>query len=271
MPWLETAPMEQRERFVRDHRLALYTMTELSARYGIRRKTGYKWLDRFDQGGREGLGDRSRAPGRCPHKISEAVATLICAARRHHPSWGPGKLLGWLGARHPAVDFPAVSTAGDLLARKGLVKKRRRRRHYLQMKPRGWTPPRIATDPRSGKHKLPSPLRGGAGILAIQRKGQYDLLASHLPQVSLEPLLDGHRQHRPPILLAFTPANDNLMPVEVEVLDSKLQTLLQPQPGPIQEGHNHPHRPLDILEDLARCGSLARGTCSMAPTSMRRT
>jgi hypothetical protein len=28
------------------------------------------------------------------------------------------------------VDLPAVSTAGDLLARKGLVKKRRRRRHY---------------------------------------------------------------------------------------------------------------------------------------------
>jgi hypothetical protein len=25
--------------------VALYTMTELSARYGISRKTGYKWLD----------------------------------------------------------------------------------------------------------------------------------------------------------------------------------------------------------------------------------
>ena len=101
MPWLETAPMEQRERFVRDHRLALYTMTELSARYGISRKTGYKWLDRFDQGGRDGLGDRSRAPQRCPHKITDAVATLICEARRQHPSWGPDKLLDWLGRRHP--------------------------------------------------------------------------------------------------------------------------------------------------------------------------
>lgn len=120
--------MEQRERFIRDHRLALYNMTELSARYGISRKTGYKWLDRFDQGGREGLGDRSRAPQRCPHKISDAVARLICEARRQHPSWGPDKLLDWLGPRHPAVDLPAVSTAGDLLARTGLVKKRRRRR-----------------------------------------------------------------------------------------------------------------------------------------------
>src|SRR5438034_6939264 len=130
MPWLETAPMEQRERFIRDHRSALYTMTELSARYGISRKTGYKWLDRFDEGGREGLGDRSRAPQRCPHKITDAVATLICEARRQHPSWGPDKLLEWLGPRHPTVDLPAVSTAGDLLARRALVRKRRRRRHY---------------------------------------------------------------------------------------------------------------------------------------------
>lgn len=122
--------MEQRERFVRDHQLALYTMAELSARYGISRKTGYKWLDRFEQGGREGLGDRSRAPLRCPHKISDEVAALICEARRRHPSWGPDKLLDWLGPRHPAVNLPAVGPAGDLLARQGLVKKRRRRRHY---------------------------------------------------------------------------------------------------------------------------------------------
>src|SRR5229473_2174422 len=97
MPWLETAPMEQRERFVRDHRLALYTMVELSARYGISRKTGYKWLDRFDQGGRDGLGDRSRAPRRCPHKISDEVTTLICEARRRHPSCG-GRTSSWTGS-----------------------------------------------------------------------------------------------------------------------------------------------------------------------------
>jgi len=56
MPWLETAPMEQRERFVRDWHLGLYTMTELGARYDISRKTGYKWLERFDEGGRQAVG-----------------------------------------------------------------------------------------------------------------------------------------------------------------------------------------------------------------------
>jgi len=130
MPWMETSPVEQRERFIRDYRLDVYAMAELSARYGISRKTGYKWLARFEDAGRAGLHDRSRAPHRCPHRISSDVAAVICAARRQHPSWGPAKLLAWLRPRQPALDWPAVSTAGDLLARRGLVKKRRRRRQW---------------------------------------------------------------------------------------------------------------------------------------------
>jgi putative transposase len=130
MPWMETSPVEQRERFIQDHRLDMYAMAELCARYGISRKTGYKWLARFAEGGRRGLGDRSRAPHHCPHRIARDVAAVICTARRQHPSWGPGKLLGWLRPRYPGMAWPAVSTAGDLLARRGLVKKRRRRRQY---------------------------------------------------------------------------------------------------------------------------------------------
>ncbi|HSD50087.1 MAG TPA: IS481 family transposase [Candidatus Methylomirabilis sp.] len=135
--------MEQRERFIHDHRVAPYTMVELCARYGISRKTGYKWLGRFAEAGRQGLQERSRAPHHCPHRISPEVAALICAARRQHPSWGPAKLLAWLAPRHPGVAWPAISTAGDLLARRGLVKQRRRRRHYQHP---GVVPP-ITTQP----------------------------------------------------------------------------------------------------------------------------
>jgi hypothetical protein len=42
MPWLETSSVEQRERFIAGERRGLYTRTELCARYGISRKTGYK-------------------------------------------------------------------------------------------------------------------------------------------------------------------------------------------------------------------------------------
>jgi putative transposase len=130
MPWLETSPVEQRERFLHDVQVAVYPVTELCTRYGISRKTGYKWRARFAEGGRLALGDRSRAPRHCPHRIAAATAALICAARQAHPTWGPRKVLDWLAPRHPEFVRPAISTAGDLLARRGLVKKRRRRRRY---------------------------------------------------------------------------------------------------------------------------------------------
>ena len=133
MPWLETSSVEQREHFIADEHLGLYTRTELCARYGISRKTGYKWLDRFDEEGRRGLRDRSHAPQHCPHRIASEIADLLCAARRRHPDWGPSKLLDWLAPRHSEIAddaWPAVSTAGDLLARAGLVKRRRRRRPH---------------------------------------------------------------------------------------------------------------------------------------------
>jgi len=50
MPWLETVPVEERERFIDDYHLGLYDMSELCARYAVSRKTGYKWLARYDAG-----------------------------------------------------------------------------------------------------------------------------------------------------------------------------------------------------------------------------
>src|SRR5207249_3072461 len=101
MPWLETAPMNEREHFIADCRLNLYTMTELCARYNVARKTGYKWLARMAEGGRAALRDRSRAPHHCPHRITAEVAERICGTRQAHPSWGPRMLLQWLARRAP--------------------------------------------------------------------------------------------------------------------------------------------------------------------------
>jgi len=127
MPWAEAEPMTERMRFVADAERDLYSMTELCTRYGISRRTGYKWLDRYDVSGPAGLLEGSRAPHRCPHRMDAGTAAAIVAARRQHPSWGPRKLLAWLDERRPDVAWPAASTAGDLLRRRGLVQPRRRR------------------------------------------------------------------------------------------------------------------------------------------------
>ncbi len=132
MPWLETAPMQQREQFISDHSRRLFTMQELCDRYNISRKTGYKWLTRFHEYGRGGLSDRSHAPHRCPHKISNEMAALLCRTRRAHPSWGPEKILDHLKPKHREIrEWPAFSTISDLFVRRGLIKKRRRRRKVL--------------------------------------------------------------------------------------------------------------------------------------------
>ncbi|BCS31229.1 hypothetical protein TBR22_A04290 [Luteitalea sp. TBR-22] len=46
MPWKETCPMDQRVAFIADWLREGWTMTELAARYGISRKTAYKWVCR---------------------------------------------------------------------------------------------------------------------------------------------------------------------------------------------------------------------------------
>lgn len=131
MPWLETAPVDQRSRFIDAHRAGGFTMTELCQRFQISRRIGYKWLARYDAEGRPGLRDRSRAPHQCPHRVSTPVEQLLCAARRQHRDWGPEKLLDWLRPRYPEISWPAISTAGDVLKRNGLVKARRRRYRAL--------------------------------------------------------------------------------------------------------------------------------------------
>jgi transposase InsO family protein len=121
--------MDERLQFIADHQRGLYPMTELCARYGVSRKTSYKWLSRYHIEGALGLCDRSHAPHRCPHRIGTELATLLVETRRAHPTWGPGKLLHYLAPRHPErAAWPAVSTVADLLKRDGLVRPRRRRR-----------------------------------------------------------------------------------------------------------------------------------------------
>lgn len=120
--------MDERLRFIAGLRSGL-GMGEACRSYGISRKTGYKWLERYKAEGPSGLEERSRAPHRMPWAIDDEMVELLVDARCHHPSWGPRKLLAWLERRHKGRSFPAASSVGDLLRRRGLVKARRRRHH----------------------------------------------------------------------------------------------------------------------------------------------
>lgn len=127
MPWRESDAMTERLKFIAAHASGLYGMTELCARFGISRKTGYKLLARYADEGASGLEARSHAPRHCPHRISPELEDLFLAARHAHPSWGPKKLVAYLAPRYPHLVLPAPSTVGALLDRHGLIVARRRR------------------------------------------------------------------------------------------------------------------------------------------------
>ena len=61
MPWRVSSPMTQRRDFIDDYRRGLYSMTDLCAHYGISRRIGYKWIERYERSGYDGLADQRRA------------------------------------------------------------------------------------------------------------------------------------------------------------------------------------------------------------------
>ena len=129
MTWSQTTPMDQKTQFIADYLRECLSITELCELYGISRKTGYKWIERYLRLGPHGLEERSRKPGSSPTQTPEYIVRAIIEARQRHPAWGAKKLLSILGKRHPHWPWPARSTVCDILSRHGLVPKPRTRRH----------------------------------------------------------------------------------------------------------------------------------------------
>ena len=120
MPFKETNKIEQRILFVTEAESSSESLSSLCSRYGISRVTGYKWLERYEEEGAQGLWERSRAPHQVKHALSEVLRQLIKKGWHAHPSWGPRKLLAWLKTRHPQEQWCAASTVGELLRREQL-------------------------------------------------------------------------------------------------------------------------------------------------------
>ena len=103
-------------------------MAALCRRFGVSRKSGYKWLGRYREDGVAGLADRSRAPCHHPQEVSAELAERCLEVRRAHPTWGPVKVRAVLERRVRQTRWPAASTIGALFDREGLTVKRRLRR-----------------------------------------------------------------------------------------------------------------------------------------------
>ena len=101
MPWHEMSPMEQRLEFFVSTQTGLLTMTELAAQYGISRKTGYKWLERYEADGARVARSVATAACKSPRDRSGRWSTRSSPLRRRQPRWGATKLLTVAARRQP--------------------------------------------------------------------------------------------------------------------------------------------------------------------------
>jgi transposase InsO family protein len=119
MPWYREPIMSQKQEFVGMAEIS-DNLSDACRRFGISRKTGYKWLARYQLSGLIGLEDRSRRPRYSPRKTSEIMEKKILEARLKHPAWGGRKLKRWLEDRG-AEGLPAPSTVTEILRRHGQI------------------------------------------------------------------------------------------------------------------------------------------------------
>jgi len=129
MCWKEVKPMDQKIFFISEYLLNLFNFSELCSRFGISRKTGYKWIRRYQENGTaEALEDQSRRPKNSPSKTPKKVVDAILEVRSRYPSWGPRKILWRITQDLPNLQIlPAPSTVALILKRNGRIKSRRKK------------------------------------------------------------------------------------------------------------------------------------------------
>lgn len=141
MPWKTSSPMSKRQEFIDALLAERGSFQQLCATFSITPKTGYKWRQRFREGGPAALADGSHAPKQPAHQLPSVVREAILALREAHPTWGARKLKARLQQQHPTTAWPAASTITLVCKRAGLIAPSRRRDPALTR----WATPRLTT------------------------------------------------------------------------------------------------------------------------------
>jgi transposase InsO family protein len=120
MVWKDCDPLSQRLEFVVLATAEGANITQLCRRFGVSRKTGYKWCQRYRAGGVEAMSDRSRRPVESPSKTCGFVEEKVLEIRDAHPAWGSRKIRKRLQLAN-VRPIPAASTITAILHRHGRI------------------------------------------------------------------------------------------------------------------------------------------------------
>ncbi len=108
--------MQSRLEFIRLLESGDVTVSALCRRFGISRKTAYKWRARHRDG--SDLAERSRRPSSSPGQTPPEVQAAVLALRAEQPSWGGRKLRRRLLDKG-LTGVPSASTITAILHRQG--------------------------------------------------------------------------------------------------------------------------------------------------------
>lgn len=122
MPWKETDKMTEREKFIIEMLKKEKPFKHLCADFGISEKTGHKWKKRFEEDGKKGLYELSRASITHSNELGEDVIINIIVLRNAHPYWGGKKIRELFAKAYPEYITPSLSSVNRILKKAGLIK-----------------------------------------------------------------------------------------------------------------------------------------------------
>ena len=120
MPWKECSLMSEREEFVALASRPGAVISRLCRRFGISRKTAYKWLSRASTGEPDWARNLSRRPHHSPTRTPVEMEQQVLTLRQRYPYWG-GRKIRQLLLEQGQANVPAASTITNILRRHDLI------------------------------------------------------------------------------------------------------------------------------------------------------
>lgn len=125
MAWENYKMEEQRLQLVNAYAIGNSSMTDICKQYGVSRKTGYKWYQRFLEQGEEGLRDLSKARHNPSHCYTDGQIDRAIDLKLRRRTWGPKKVLAKLKEQYPDENWPSPTRLYEIFKNYHLVTSRR--------------------------------------------------------------------------------------------------------------------------------------------------